>query len=127
MKFPLLNGGSSRFPAEHTCAFCGRGNISEPHSMAVLSGGAILVNRKTGDGGPDPKLDGFLDICWHGAHTEDGGGGEHPNIFQSIPIACDVIGGQFDIFFCSTKCLRAFLNHAVDQLDDRVLKALQNG
>ncbi len=88
--------------------------------MAALSGGAMLVNRKTGDGGPDPRLDGFLSLTWHGAHTNEGGQGKYPDVYEPLEIAKDVKGGQYEISFCSTKCLRAFLNYAVDTLEKKV-------
>ena len=121
--FPMLEGDSNKFSAEHTCAWCNQDKVSEPNSMAILTGGAMLVNRRTGNGGPDPRLDGYLDLFWHGAHTEDGGQGDYPDISERIVIASAVVGGQFDILFCSTKCLRAFLNHAVDQLEDKITTA----
>ena len=122
MDFPMLRGNRKKFPAENKCAWCCRDNVCEPNSMAVLTAGAVFVNRKTANGGPDSRLDGFLDICWHGAHIEEGGKGEYPNIFKNISLARDVIGGQFDIYFCSTICLRAFLNNAIDQLENEIEK-----
>lgn len=100
--------------------WCNSDKVYEPNSMAILTGGAMLINRKTGDGGPDDRLDGFLDITWHGAHTNDGGIGLSPDCFENLSIASDVRGGQFDICFCSTKCLRDFLNHAVDTLEEKI-------
>ena len=89
--------------------------------MAILSAGALLIDRKNNDGGPSDNLDGFLDLTWHGAH--DGGEGKDKEIGTSLSIARDVQGGQFDIYFCSTNCLRAFLNHCVDELEKRIIKA----
>ena len=120
MKFPLLKNEKFKYPPGNKCAWCGVIKISEPHSMAVIGGGAMLVNRKTGDGGPDPRLDGFLSMAWHGAHPEEGGKGKRPGVYQSLEIAKDIKGGQFEVYFCSTKCLRAFLNHAVDMLEKKI-------
>lgn len=121
MRFPLAIT-QMRFPSTSKCTWCKSHNVSEPHSMAVLSGGAMLMNRKTGDGGPDDRLEGFLDVTWHGAHTNEGGTGKAPDIYKCIEIAQNVQGGQFDINFCSTKCLRSFLNHAVDNLENKIAK-----
>jgi len=88
--------------------------------MAILSGGSMLVNRRTGDGGPDDRLEGYLHVTWHGAQTNDGGRGEYPDIYEYIDIVSDVKRGQFDICFCSTKCLRNFFNHVVDKLEQKV-------
>ncbi len=78
------------------------------------------MNRKTDEGGPDDRMDGYLDLIWHGAH--DGGKGEYPDIHEILHIAGDVKGGQFDLHFCSTKCLREFFNHAVDKLEEKISK-----
>jgi hypothetical protein len=120
MKFPLVRNEKTNYPSKSECAWCKRDKVSEPHSMAVLSGGAILINRKTGDGGPDPRLDGFLCLTWHGAHTNERGQGEYPDMYKTIEIARDVKGGQFDMNFCSTKCLRAFLNYTIDMLEKKI-------
>ena len=120
MKFPILQGEKAKYPDTNKCAWCKGHKAVEPHSMAILAGGAILMNRKTGDGGPNDRLDGFLGLTWHGAHSSDGGIGVHPNIYATLEIAKDIKGGQFDIAFCSTRCLRAFLNYAVDKLEEKM-------
>ena len=89
--------------------------------MATITGGAVLMSRREKIGGPSNKMQGYLDLDWHGAH--DGGSGKHRESFVSLPIAKDVVGGQFDLMFCSTKCLRAFLNVAVDELERRMRKS----
>jgi hypothetical protein len=83
-----------------------------------LGGGALLMDRKDDSGGPDDKMDGFLHLSWHGAH--DGGLGEDKGIGARIEIARDVRGGQFDLYFCSTKCLRSYLNFCVDELERKL-------
>jgi hypothetical protein len=125
MKFPLLKG-KSKYPTKNNCAWCKRSKVCEPHSFAVLDGGALLINRRTGDGGPDDRLDGFFDLTWHGAHKDEGGKGEYSDIIARVGIAKDVRGGQFEIYFCSTKCLREFLNHAVDKLEEKRSKGVKN-
>ncbi len=76
------------------------------------------MNRKDDSGGPDDKMDGFLHIAFHGAH--DGGLGKDQGIGAMVELARDVRGGQFDLYFCSTKCLRAYLNFCVDALDEKL-------
>jgi hypothetical protein len=85
--------------------------------MAVISAGAILVDPTTGDGGPDTRLDGFMSLVWHGAHTNEGGHGDFPDIHKAVEIVGDARGGQFEIYFCSTNCLKAFLISAVEKLE----------
>jgi hypothetical protein len=92
--------------------------VFEPHSFAVLSGGASLMDRKKEFGGPDERMDGFLALHWHGAH--DDGAGDHREIYKIIDIARKIKGGQFDIYFCSTNCLRQYLNYCVDELEKKM-------
>jgi hypothetical protein len=79
----------------------------------------MLMDRKRENGGPDDRMDGFLALDWYGAH--DGGQGRDRDIFERIEIGKDVRGGQFDILFCSTKCLRAYLNFCVDELEKKIM------
>lgn len=68
-------------------------------------------------GGVDPRLDGFLSMVWHGAH--EGGHGEWRNLSSMVRVADNCRGGQFEMYFCSTDCLRGFLNDCVDRLESR--------
>ncbi len=119
MKYPLLKDNRSKYPIRQQCAWCKRSKVAEPNSFAALVGGALYINRKTGDGGPHDKLDGFLDFIWHGADTKEGGVGKYPNTYEVSAVAKNVRGGQFELLFCSTKCLRALLNDAIDNLEKR--------
>jgi hypothetical protein len=67
---------------------------------------------------PDPRMEGFLELLWHGAH--DGGSGEHPDVLVRMPIAEDVDGGQCELYVCSTQCLRRFFTGLVDELERRI-------
>ena len=49
--------------------------------------------------------------------AHDGGSGGDEDVFACVDIVEDVRGGQFSMYFCSTDCLRAFLNSCVDELD----------
>jgi hypothetical protein len=71
-------------------------------------------------GGPSNKMDGFLSLAWHGAH--DGGKGRGKEIGCVVDIIRDAVGGQADLYFCSTGCLRRFLNACVDELERRMAK-----
>mgnify|MGYP001587107502 CR=1 FL=1 len=73
------------------------------------------MDRRKEYGGPDEKMDAFLTLAWHGAH--DKGIGRLRGRYDILEIARDVRGGQFELFFCSTECLRKFLNNAVDELE----------
>lgn len=81
------------------------------------------MDRKRKNGGPDASLDGFLSLTWHGAHKNEGGLGIDADIFKTLQITQDVRGGQFSLYFCSTQCLRFFLNYIVDKLEEKIKKA----
>ncbi len=81
------------------------------------------MNRKEDYGGSDKNMDGFLSLIWHGAH--DDGEGKDREWHVIVEIARDVRGGQYNIYFCSTKCLRSYLNFCVDELENK-LKILNN-
>ncbi len=82
--------------------------------MAILAGGALL-KKSLRSAVPDSRLTGFLHLCWHGGH--DGGTGIQRNAHGMVDIVRDSRGGQFDLYFCSPRCLRGFLNVCVDQLE----------
>jgi hypothetical protein len=90
--------------------------------MAIINLGAIpMTNRETGSEIMSDDLDGFLRIIWHGAH--DGGLGRDSGIDAHVEIVQGPRGGQADLYFCSTGCLRGFLNACVDELERRIVEA----
>jgi hypothetical protein len=88
--------------------------------MAILSGGAVLYDRKRENSVHTKYLSGFLTLSWHGAH--DDGEGDERDIGATVEIAQDTRGGQFDMYFCSTACVRAFLNSWVDAIEKDLLR-----
>ena len=120
MKYPLLKGDHSAHPNKAVCPQCKKRKVLEPHSMAIFSGGAMYLGKKKGV--PD-GLEGFVGLTWHGAH--DTGLGDDRDIFTRVDFARDCHGGQFEIYFCSTKCLRAFFNAWVDALEVKIKKERQ--
>ena len=89
--------------------------------MAILEGGALFMDRRAKNGGSSDDMDGFLSLTWHGAH--DGGLGQDRDIYTKVHIADDIRGGQFEIYFCSTACLRSYLNFCVDELENEIRQA----
>lgn len=114
--FPTMNDKFPYYPTDGVCPWCGVGRVNEPNSMAILNGGALMMSEDRTCGGMDARLDGFLSLIWHGAHG--GGEGEFSERGGMVRIADDCPGGQFEIYFCSTDCLRAYLNHCVDRLEE---------
>ena len=78
------------------------------------------MDRKRLNGGFHDRMDGYTSVTWHGAH--DNGLGKDRDIFTSVYFAEDCEGGQFEIYFCSTNCLRAFFGSWVDALEAKIEK-----
>ena len=117
VKFPILKGDHTAHPAKATCPQCKKSKVLEPHSMAVFAGGSIYTGSKRG---VTEQLEGFTSIFWHGAH--DSGIGGDRDICASVDLAVECKGGQFEIYFCSPSCLRAFFNSWVDALEAKIQK-----
>ncbi|MCC5845476.1 MAG: hypothetical protein JJU05_14600 [Verrucomicrobia bacterium] len=120
LSLPVVEGKRTHWPEKAVCPMCAEKKVFEPHSFAVLSAGALLMDRKSDSGGMSDDLDGFLNLLWHGAH--DGGQGGDREICCVVDIMRDVVGGQGEAYFCSIQCLRAFLNKCVDELENKVRK-----
>jgi hypothetical protein len=116
--FPHMNKTDPYFPKDKICPWCLSQKVHEPNSMAILNGGALLMSEDRESGGMDPRLDGFLSLIWHGAHGV--GEGAHRGVFKMLRMADNCRGGQFEIYFCSTQCLRAYLNYSVDELEKMI-------
>ena len=89
---PVIKGKKTFWPPKPLCPVCKKRKVWEPHSIAVLSAGALLMNRKEKMGGPSNKMDGYLSLEWHGAH--DGGKGQDKEIGCMVDIVRDAAGGQ---------------------------------
>ena len=88
LKLPAVKGKSNHWPKKPLCPICGKSKVFEPHSMAILAAGAVLMDRTKDCGGPSNDLDGFLALHWHGAHN-DGGQGENSDVFCGVDIVRD--------------------------------------
>ena len=93
--------------------------------MAILIGGALLMDRTNDSGRMSDDLDGFLTLTWHGAH--DTGVGKDRGIYASVDLAENTRGGQFEVYFCSTNCLRSYLNFCVDELEKKIEEKRSGG
>ncbi len=77
------------------------------------------MDRQEDSGGSSPDMDAFLTLGWHGAHQDESGVGNDPDIYQTVDIVDEVVGGKFGLYFCSTTCLRNFLSARVDKLEQK--------
>ena len=115
MEFPIVSKRQNLFPTEATCPWCRAARVFEPHSFVCLNGGALRMNPERDDGSASPDMDAWLDLTWHSSHSNCS-----DDAYVQLPIAADVVGGQFEAYFCSTACLRSFLNECVDELERRI-------
>ena len=120
MIFPLQSKDKEHYDSD-LCLWCKTNKVLEPHSFASINAGAILLDpADPSSGGPSEQMEGFLDLAWHGAHTGEGGLGDNPDTYAYLSLSKDYKGGQCGFYFCSTDCLRAFLNYCVDELEKRI-------
>ena len=121
IKLPVVQKDRVVFPDKAVCPWCRKQKVFEPHSMAILNAGAMRqVGKERYEMATDTAA--FLTLTWHGAHS--GGQGQLPEIYASVEVAAQVASGQFDLYFCSTGCLRGFLNYCVDALEQQIEVAI---
>jgi hypothetical protein len=122
LKLPVLTGGPNYWPADGTCKWCGVNPVLEPHSFAILEAGVLESgsSRKTPS---SADLKARLSLVFHGAH--DDGVGEHRETFADVTIVDDVSAKVFALYFCSTRCLRGFLNFSVDELEREIRRQVE--
>ena len=118
MEFPTIKGESDPHFERRECRVCGASGLHEPNSFAILEAGSM---QKLGNTAA-PTFDhvAWLSMAFHGAHTDSGGVGKQPDSGGHITIVEDAPMGQFAIYFCSTECLRSFMNKCVDALEEEI-------
>ena len=62
MKFPLVRGDKNSFPRKAVCPQCKKRKVFEPHSMVILGGGALLMDRNRENSIHSDSLEGFLSL-----------------------------------------------------------------
>lgn len=107
-RFPVLKGKQWIGPR---CTHCA-GPL--PEESAILAGGALrCLDPDRAVMFDESDAIGFLSLDWHDNKTA----GAH------LPIVDGAQSGQFEMHYCSTECLRAFLGACVDELEARVRRA----
>ena len=113
MRFPVQKDLSKAAKAGQ-CLVCRRAGAHEPNDFAYLNGGGLrMLNKDSSVVAPD--LEGFLSIGFHGGHSET-----HSNPDARLDIADNARFGQFELYFCSTACLRKFFGLCVDALEQQL-------
>lgn len=104
MEYPLIKGKQLLFRDSGDCAHCRKKNNGK---FVTLNGGIMIRNGDYAVVFMRDDVLTFLTLCDHGITKN----GHHLDI-------CDNEGfGQFEFYFCSIKCLRAFLNKLVDDFE----------
>lgn len=118
MKYPL-NNENNIYPEDSICPICKNKRIFEPHNFIVLEGGALFIND-SGDSVLNESMKGFLCLLWHGCHNINNDSEIKANL--NLEVIKNSKLGQFSLYFCSTKCLRVFLNNLIDDFEDQLSK-----
>lgn len=112
MKYPLLQGLDKHFypKSGKKCPLCGK-SFSKS-GVVYLTGGA-LADCLVVD---DKYLDAFFKIHHHTGASDCYGN-------ACVDVIRYLRGGQFELLFCSTPCLRKFFMEMVDKLEAEITKA----
>ena len=112
MEFPLCFDDVDSLPRKkNLCLTCGH----QLHDIVVsLSGGAFWMDRQHSSGGLHDRMEAFLTF-----HKEMSGEAER------VEVVSDILGGQFQLLFCSSACCKSFLNTVLDELDTRMAHRLK--
>jgi len=117
IEFPLIYDDEKCFPKDiegSLCPVCQKKKLGLTEDCAFIHGGALQLDPED-----DHRLkqsddvQGFLFFDWNGPNNQT----------VDFELARDVKKGQYTINFCSTKCMRMFLNHCVDKLEEKIENA----
>lgn len=87
--------------------------LIENACFAVLDGGALRHSgRRRWDMFGQKDALGFLDVAWHGGIKDS-----RDCLVQVVRASSY---GQFELHFCTTRCLRRFLSTVVDDLEKQM-------
>ncbi len=89
----------------------------------------MLIDPRTGNTPANfpSKLNKYittsLDLTWHGMHNGGQGFERDRDVYVWMPIAKEVKEWEYELYFCSSKCLRSFLNRCVDEFERSINQA----
>ena len=108
MSFPLLSTADRPvYPADARCPRCGRDFSG---GFAFLSAGALLLSQDGQDSVDASRLQAFLHVGFHGLDSavRDSSG---------VAVVEDLQGGQFDLNWCSIRCMREWLLSLLQRIE----------
>jgi len=95
--FPVLSATDRPcFPSDGRCPVCG-GEFSQ--GVAYLMAGALFLSADRQDSVQSDRLLAFLNIGFHGRDSD-------MRDSSDVNVVADLHGGQFDLNWCSVKCMR---------------------
>jgi hypothetical protein len=97
------------YPETDSCAHC-RASFDREGEYVAFDALTMLAEDKSFERGEVSELNSLSVGLWHVQNYKELKG-------TKVYVVRDVRGGHAMIFFCSTRCLRAFLNAAVDELE----------
>jgi hypothetical protein len=103
------------YPRDRRCPVCGK---EMRQGFAYLSAGALLLSKDGQDSIDTDRLRGFLSVGFHGTDTE-------MRDSSDVSVVDDLFGGQFDLHWCSVKCLRAWLLELLQEVERRAVESKQ--
>jgi hypothetical protein len=106
--YPLLKGKQSHFPIKDAtggCSFC---KGASENGFVGFSAGALQAGPTPGTFFPLSNGIAWFDLFDHGV-TKHG---------RPLHVVTECSAGQFEFYFCSTKCMRSFFNKLVDDFEN---------
>jgi hypothetical protein len=111
--FPVLSNTDRMFyPEDGLCPVC-RVALKKGDQVAYLSSGAILLSKDRQNGICTKRLEAFLHVGVHGSDSDMRGSAD-------ISVVKDLEGGQFDLQWCSVKCMREWWLDLFQKLEQQV-------
>ena len=87
------------YPLDGRCPVC---QSDYSRGFAYLSGGALFLSEDGQDSIDTDRFQGFLHVGFHGKESD-------MSDSSGVTIVEDLHGGQFDLQWCSIRCMRKWL------------------
>jgi len=104
MEYPIIKDSDAHYPIDGTCTYCKKPTKG---NFVALNGGALLKIPGTNMAAPDDNLISTFSLLDHGV-TNSG---------KPLLVCRNEAFGQYELYFCSTSCLRSFFNALVDDFE----------
>jgi hypothetical protein len=130
MKFPLIaDPETMQIPQGANCIVCGAAVGEHLGFVRLTFGGMLYHDKKRRSGGPSDRMDSVFSLWHHGPHpSKENKDGtieltSMDNAEHRMEIVTPTKGGQADILFCTSNCLRSFFASAVEGFEEGITKA----